>query len=123
MGCNYYIHTKDADMIFDLRSRFDIDGDAREFVVHICKTNIGWKPLFECNGYHSFQELTDILCNSEYEFTIKDQYGREYGKEEFISYMRRRNETGNSQAGTENDPDNIITIDDDGFEFMDCRFD
>lgn len=126
MSCNYYIHTKDVGMVMDLAPRVAIDTDNREFEVHLCQTAIGWKTLFECHNYSSFKDLVTILRDRRYEFTIKDNHGNIFDKEQFISCMKSRQENHHNRTriNSECDTGNIrIFADDDGYEFIDCEFD
>ena len=122
MSLNYDIHTKDANMAFDLMPRVEIDKENREFLIHLCQTQISsWnlKPIFECHSYSTFKELKEILLNGKYNFTIKDEYGVEISPEEFIKEMEEINAKGKSRMKKD---DKYIFSDEDGFEFMDCDF-
>lgn len=119
MSCNYYINTKDSEMVFDLMPRVCILPETRTFEIHLCQTVGGYrKPLFECHSYKSFKELKEILVNKKYVFTIVDEYDREINIDDFINLMTKMNNEGKSRK----DEMNEIYIDPDGFEWLDCDF-
>lgn len=123
MSLNYYIHTKDANMAFDLMPRVEMDKENREFVIHLCQTQISsWnlKPTFECHSYSTFKELKEILLGEKYDFAIKDEYGTEISPDEFVKNMESGNINGNSRIKP--DTQNYYTVDENGFEFIDCDF-
>lgn len=124
MSCNYYIHTKDSEMAFDFLPRVEMDEENREFIIHLCQTILSKRAIFECHGYSSFSELEERLLNKNYAFSIKDEYGKEFTPEEFITEMRdrqlkmpRREDLDLNETG----PWEIIT-DSEGFDFMDIEF-
>jgi hypothetical protein len=122
MSLNYYIHTKDTNMAFDLMPRVKMDKENREFVIHLCQTQVpAWnlKPTFECHSYSSFKELKEILLNKEYDFVIRKEYGVEVSPEEFIKEMEEINAESKSRMEKN---DKYIFADEDGFEFMNCEF-
>lgn len=123
MSLNYYIHTKDNNMAFDLMPRVEIDKENREFVIHLCQTQISaWnlKPTFECHSYSTFKELKEILLGGKYIFTIEDEYGIEISPDEFVRNMELENANGKSRIRP--DTQNHYTVDENGFEFIDCDF-
>ena len=40
MSLNYDIHTKDTNMAFDLMPRVEMDKENRDFLIHLCHTQI-----------------------------------------------------------------------------------
>lgn len=122
MSVNYYIYTRDMNMVFDLIPRVEIDKYERAFRIHLCQSlPEAWKikPLFECHSYSTFQELKDILLKKDYYFVIEAEYGVRYSPEKFISMMEEENKKGRSRKKYKDDS---YLIDDDGFEFVDYDF-
>ena len=124
MSVNYYIYTRDINMVFDLMPRVELNKQKRAFEIHLCQSlPEAWKikPLFECHSYSTFEELKEILLKKEYYFAIEAEYGVRYSPEEFISMMEKENRMGKSRKdGSEYDSKYLI--DKDGFEFVDYDF-
>ena len=114
MSCNYYIETRDVDMVFDLGERVIPIPEKRIFECHLCQTFGTQKPLFESHSYKTFEELKKILLNKSYEFKIVDEYGVEITPENFIEYMEKDNKEGSVRFG--------MPIDEYGFQFYDKDF-
>lgn len=123
MSVNYYIYTRDVDMVFDLMPRVELVKQRRAFEIHLCQClpeACGIKPLFECHSYSSFAELKEILLNKDYDFVIEAEYGVSYSPEKFIAMMEENNRRGCSRKVDNADGDYLI--DKDGFEFADYEF-
>ena len=123
MSVNYYIYTRDINMVFDLMPRVEMDTQRRSFVIHICQSlPEAWKikPLFECHSYSTFEELKEILLKKDYYYSIEAEYGTRYSPKEFIEMMEKENRRGKSRK--ENKNDNVYLIDKNGFEFVDYDF-
>lgn len=119
MSNNYYIHTADGNMAFDLLPRVEMSAENREFTVHLCQTFMDLKPLFESHSYSTFKELRNILLDSNYTFTIQDEYGIIVEPSEFIERMERLNRNGKPRE----DQLSTTIADEDGFLFCDYSFD
>ena len=114
MSCNYYIHTRDIDMIFDLGKRVYPIHSKRVFECHIAQTCGNLKPLFESHSYTTFKELKSILLNKKYDFEIVDEYGRTISPKDFINYMERDNTNGKTRFE--------MPINNEGYQFFDKDF-
>lgn len=123
MSCPYYIYTRDMNMAFDFAPKVSINGDYREFCIHIMTTSIGWKPAFEAHRPHieSFRNLRELLLSGKYSFQIRDIYNNVYTPIEFIQYcIDRNNEGGKSNLSGEGQ--GRFYDDSDGYEFSDRAF-
>lgn len=119
MSCNYYIKTKDAEMVFDLMPRVRILTEERVFEIHLCQTSGNKKPLFEVHSYKNFSDLCKVLRNEKYTFIIADEYNEEIAAEDFISYMIEMTINGESRI----DPKELdMFSDENGFEWFDGDF-
>lgn len=114
MSCNYYIHTRDIDMVFDLGERVIPLYNERVFECHLCQTYGNEKPLFESHSYKTFKELKSILLNKKYTFEIVDEYNVVIDVKEFIKFMERDTKKGNVRWG--------FPVDEDGYQFYDKDF-
>lgn len=123
MSLNYFIETRDIEMVFDLGKRVVPIHNKRVFECHICQTMGGLKPLFEIHSYDSFEELKELLTNGKYEFKIVDDYGTNYTVKDFLESMERENSIGKTRCNhLRQRIAHDFTIDEKGFEFIDCDF-
>lgn len=118
MSSNYYIKTKDSEMMFDVSKRVDIDTENRNFIIHICQSYIGFKPIFEVHRYSSFSELKEVLNNEHYTFDIVDDFGDKIEVIDFIRIMENQNKKGKYRKSFADE----LIVDSDGFIFLDEWF-
>lgn len=86
MGTNFYFRFKDkqAKNLWFKQDEYElVDEPDFAYEVHIAKTSIGWKPLFQAaKGYRSVAEMKEAY-DSIPGCKIVDEYGAEYTWREF----------------------------------------
>lgn len=122
MSCNYYIRTRDLDMVFDLMPRVNMLKEEREFEIHLCQTACGLTPSMETHSYNTFKELKDVLLNKNYKFRIVDEYNMEYKPEEFIEMIIENNKNNTPRREIYPEFLNDNSVDEDEFEWCDYEF-
>lgn len=85
MGSNFYLHTKNKNLVQKYAPYSYELTDEPEFgyEIHIGKTSCGWLPLFQAHqdGISSIKQYKEAYATGE--FKIFDEYGTEYTWKEF----------------------------------------
>lgn len=81
MGTNYYMMTKDKDLVEKyFPNEYEIvDTPYFGYQIHIGKRSAGWQPLFQehKNAYNSVSEMKEFI-KSHCSIKIFDEYGRKF---------------------------------------------
>jgi hypothetical protein len=84
MSCAYYVRTKDTNMAFDLLPGVDMMKETRDYQIYLGQTSIGNPPVLRIHSYNDFKELKKILLDTNYNFSIIDEYDKEMTPDDFI---------------------------------------
>lgn len=94
MGTNYYLHTKDKELMAEHFPAEYTLTDMPDFgyEVHLCKMSAGWKTLFQAHkfAYNSVKEMTAFFKQHKDKITIYDEYDDKHELEEFIDLYTNR---------------------------------
>ena len=95
MGTNYYMITKNKDLV---RQYFDNEYELTDvpdfhYEIHLNKLSCGWKPLFQNHkAFRTFKELEKFCFEHKDDLSFKDEYGRSYSFEEYKKDMVEHSE-------------------------------
>jgi hypothetical protein len=87
MGINYYAFTTDREAAEAITDKFVLTDEPKfGYLIHICKFNYGWLPLFESHKeIHSFKDLERHMKN----FEIINEYSERIDWDDLAANVQR----------------------------------
>lgn len=70
--------------------------------LHICKSSMGWKPLFQVTKFYSnVKELKEFYNQNKDRIHIEDEYGEEQDIDELFKFIDMKYKDKNNQTHTD----------------------